>query len=211
MGPAGYIGFFLRTTDANLQVGIGLDDGVSGGSTGLEVSTSLSVIADGRWHLYEWNLADANQWSNFSGGNGAIGGPNAYIDSIFLYADPGAAGSAVSVMIDTVAYNPSGSLAALASNLPADFSGNHRVDAGDLVLWQSHFAASAIADADGDGASDGADFLQWQRHVGSVPALAAALVPEPHAVALAVSTLLAAVSRRQRSFCHSAAPLPNRP
>ena len=110
----GFVGFFLKTTEADLQVGIGLDDGVSGGTTGLEISSSLPVIADGRWHLYEWDVADAAQWNNFSGGNGAIGGPNAYIDSIFFHAGATTAGDTFTMFLDTVAYNPNGSLAGLA-------------------------------------------------------------------------------------------------
>jgi len=45
--------------------------------------------------------------------DGAIGGPNAYLDSIFLYADASTAGKTLTAFIDTVAYNPNGDLAAL--------------------------------------------------------------------------------------------------
>jgi hypothetical protein len=114
LAPYGFVGFFMKTTEADLQVFMGLDDGVSsGGTVGLERSTALSVIADGEWHLYEWNLADPNVWSNFSGGNGMIDGPNAYIDSIFFQSGASTAGEMFSVLIDTVAYNPNGSLAAI--------------------------------------------------------------------------------------------------
>jgi hypothetical protein len=116
MSPYGFVGFFMKTTEADLQVFIGLDDGASsGGAVGLERSTALSVIADGEWHLYEWNLADPNVWSNFSGGNGMIDGPNAYVDSIFFQSGASTAGETFSVLIDTVAYNPLGSLAVLAA------------------------------------------------------------------------------------------------
>jgi hypothetical protein len=112
MSKSGYVGFFLKTFDELLQVSIGIDDGNSL-SNGLERSSVMPVIADGKWHLYEWNLADANMWSNFANGNGEIGGPYAYIDSIFFFSTA-APGETVSVMLDTVAYNPAGSLAALA-------------------------------------------------------------------------------------------------
>jgi hypothetical protein len=114
MGPYGYVGFFMKTTETDLQVFIGLDDGASAGSVGLERSTAIPAIADGEWHLYEWNLADPSVWSNFSGGNGMIDGPNAYIDSIFFQSGASTANKTFSVLIDTVAYNPFGSLAVLA-------------------------------------------------------------------------------------------------
>ena len=114
LAPYGFVGFLMKTTEADLQVYMGLDDGASsGGTVGLERSMALPAIADGEWHLYEWNLADPNVWSNFSGGNGMIDGPNAYIDSIFFQSGASTAGTTFSVLIDTVAYNPNGSLAAL--------------------------------------------------------------------------------------------------
>jgi hypothetical protein len=114
MGDEGYVGYFLKTTEPDLLVSIGIDDGIAAGLTGMEVATSLPVIADGEWHLYEWNLADAALWNNFSGGNGAIDGPGAYIDSIMLYPGSSTANTTFDVFIDTVAYNPNGSLALLA-------------------------------------------------------------------------------------------------
>jgi len=186
IGPNGFVGFFLKTTDADLQVGIGIDDGVSGGSTGLETSNSLPVIADGQWHLYEWSLDDADQWSNFSGGNGTIGGPNAYVDSVFIHAGASTAGATLTMFLDTVAYNPFGSLAELVPNYPADFNGDGRVDGDDLTTWSEDFGAGANGDADQDGDVDGADFLQWQQQLGSgvSATVAATQVPEPHIVAL---------------------------
>jgi hypothetical protein len=91
---------------------IGLDDGAVT-TTSLERSTALSVIADGEWHLYEWDLADAGLWSNFSNGNGAIGGPNAFLDSIFFESGSSTLGHTFTLFLDTIAYNPNGSLASL--------------------------------------------------------------------------------------------------
>jgi hypothetical protein len=114
MGPMGWVGFFLRMEPGNdpLYAAILLDDGTST-STGLERSTFQQIIADGRWHLYQWNLADSSAWANFSGGNGVIGGPNAFIDSIYFSSAPATSGGtnwSGTVWIDTVAYNPSGTL-----------------------------------------------------------------------------------------------------
>jgi len=194
LGPQGFVGFFLKTTEAELQVAIGIDDGTSSGGTGLETSVATPAIADGQWHLYEWNLADADQWENFSNGNGAIGGPNAYVDSIFFHSGGSTAGETFTMFLDTVAYNPHGSLAILGNmpNFAADFDEDGDVDGDDLDEWREDFGMNADSDADNDGDSDGADFLVWQRQLGSVPAVpAGGAVPEPApAVMLLAAPLL---------------------
>jgi len=63
-----------------------------------------------------------------------------------------------------------------APNLAADFTGDGRVDGGDLAAWRSAFGPSALGDADEDNDSDGADFLLWQRQLNVTTA---APVPEP--------------------------------
>ncbi len=194
LGPNGYVGFFFKTTDADLQVGIGIDDGVSGGTTGLEISNSQPAIADGKWHLYEWNLDDDAQWSNFSAGNGTIDGPNAYIDSVFIHAGASTAGDTLIAYLDTVAYNPNGSLASLIPFYEADFDGDGYVDGLDLSAWRAAFGESPSGDADNDGDSDGADFLTWQRQLGAgeLATPSAGAVPEPHAAALAAMAVFGA-------------------
>lgn len=194
LGVRGFVGFFLKTTEADLQVSIGLDDGVAGIGTGLEESTRLPVIADGKWHLYEWNLADAAQWENFSGGNGVIGGPNAYIDSLFFYSGASTAGKTITMHLDTVAYNPNGSLASLAAAGPAgDFDLDGDVDGFDLAKWRQDFGVNTFSDADGDGDSDGADFLRWQRNVGA-SSPASAVVPEPASWSMAMFAVFVLVA-----------------
>ncbi len=63
----------------------------------------------------------------------------------------------------------------------ADFDRDTDVDADDLAVWESAFAATSTADADKDGDTDGSDFLVWQREAGSgaVSAPITTLVPEP--------------------------------
>ena len=114
LGTVGFVGFYLKTTAPGLRAAIGIDDGLRT-SNGLERSPQLDVIADGEWHLYEFDLGEDAPWFNFAGGNGRIDGPNAYIDSVLLYADGRTAGQTFDVFLDTVAYNPSGPLAGLAS------------------------------------------------------------------------------------------------
>jgi hypothetical protein len=190
LGLQGYVGFFLKTTEADLSVAIGIDDGFAGGETGLEVSDALQVIADGKWHLYEWNLADAGQWENLSGGNGVIGGPNAYIDSLFFYSGASTAGETFTMFLDTVAYNPHRSLASLAAmGESGDFDLDGRVNGLDLAKWQGDAGVNSFSDADGDGDSDGADFLTWQRQVGlAAPqsTIDVAAIPEPASLAVAM-------------------------
>jgi hypothetical protein len=114
LGPVGYVGYFLRVEPGSdpLWAAILIDDGTST-STGLERSSFLPIIADGEFHLYQWNLASAGSWENFSGGNGAIDGPNAFIDAIYLSSAAATSGGtnwSGSFWIDAVAYNPDGTL-----------------------------------------------------------------------------------------------------
>lgn len=117
VGPNGYIGFFLRLEPGNdpLYVSMLLDDGLLAGH-GTERAAFKPVIADGEWHLYEWALTDPNVWANFSNGNARIDGPNVFIDSIYFSSAPATSGGtnwSGTVWIDTVAYNPNGSLSYL--------------------------------------------------------------------------------------------------
>lgn len=195
MGPFGFVGFFMKTTQPDLQVFMGIDDGLSAGSVGMERSTALSVIADGQWHLYEWNLADPGVWSNFSGGNGMIDGPNAYIDSIFIQSGASTAGQTFSVLIDTVAYNPLGSLAELIEgpdpSLPGDFNGDGMVDGRDLLAWQRGDSPKPLSSS---------DLTDWQDHYGQTsPANFNTVVPEPASVALlAAGSIVVWVGGRRR-------------
>lgn len=113
IGPAGCVGFYLKSSDPGLQAAIAVDDGVPG-ATGLERSAAVDVIADGTWRLYQWNLADERQWSNFNAGNGRIDGPNVFVDSVLLTAGADTAGKTLRASLDTVAYNPAGTLDSLA-------------------------------------------------------------------------------------------------
>ena len=107
LGVTGFVGAWLKTSTPELQIAMGLDENLT---AALELSVAQEVIADGAWHLYQWNLADAAQWDSFSAGNGQIDGPVTTLDSIFISSlvDQNAV-----VWIDAVAYNPDGSLAAV--------------------------------------------------------------------------------------------------
>jgi hypothetical protein len=108
LGTSGFVGFWLKTTTAGLTTSVNLDENVT---ANIESGVARPVIADGQWHLYEWNLADASKWDPFNGtANGQIDGPVTTVDSIFISSliDQDAV-----VWIDGLAYNPNGSIAAL--------------------------------------------------------------------------------------------------
>lgn len=114
MGNGGFVGVFLRMDPGTdpLWVSILIDDGTTS-SNGLERGEFFQIVADGQWHLYQWDMSEDGNWTNFSNGNGAINGPNAFIDSLYFSsaaATSGGTNFSGSVWIDTVAYNPNGRL-----------------------------------------------------------------------------------------------------
>jgi uncharacterized lipoprotein YddW (UPF0748 family) len=190
----GYVGFWLKTETAGVEVRIAIDD-----ETGApDVGHWQSVIADGQWRLYQWNLDDANHWFTFAGdAAGLITASTVTIDSI-LFSGNGDA----EIFLDTVSHNPDGPLA--AAPLPGDFNADGSVDGDDLAVWKEHFGTATGAevgegDADGDGDVDGGDFLVWQQGVGgggSGAAEAVNAVPEPAGLGLlALGGAIVAVAR----------------
>ncbi|QDU72778.1 phosphodiester glycosidase family protein [Mucisphaera calidilacus] len=117
MGNTGYVGFFLKIDPSqhDLNVTITLHDGSTQLST-LKTALPIDVIADGQWHLYQWNLADDNLWSAGTGYDPNITGPNTFINAITLHSDTNWEGS---IHLDTVAYNPDGDLSSLIIPEPA--------------------------------------------------------------------------------------------
>lgn len=176
----GYIGFWLKTSDPGITVQIALDDP----SPAVDRGLAQNVIADGRWHLYEWDLSDDAQWEGWTSlADGTLGGSTVTIDSIQFSG----AGDAV-FYLDSVAHNPNGSL--LPD--PGDFDYDGDVDGDDLSAWEAGAGISAGAsmdsgDADGDGDVDGLDFLAWQQEfTGPLPQTVPepVVVPEPGSVGL---------------------------
>lgn len=188
----GFVGFWLKTDDPGVTVYLALDDP----SPAIDRGIGKEVIADGRWHLYEWNLDDDSQWLAWAGGaNGTIDGPTVTIDSIQFAG----AGNAL-LFLDGVAHNPDGSL--LADLGDFDYDGD--VDADDYSIWQSSYGMDSGAsfdqgDADGDGDVDGSDLLAWQStfHLASIlPASSA--VPEPNSLLLACAIAVSLSLRAAR-------------
>ena len=173
LDATGYVGFWLKTSDPGISVQIAVDDPDTA-----DRGVAQSVIADGEWHLYEWDFDDDSQWEAWVNEEGIITGPTVTIDSI-QFSGSGDA----TFFLDTISHNPLGSL----GPIPGDFDGDGDVDADDLTQWEGDFGINGDSDADGDGDSDGGDFLAWQRNYDS-PAteVLAAAVPEPASAVLLI-------------------------
>lgn len=120
MGNGGYLGVFLRMDPGSgpLYASVLLDDG-SASSTGTELGEFFPIVADGAFHLYQWNLNEDGHWTSFSNGNGTIDGPNLFLDALYFSSAPTTSGGANftgTIWIDTVAYNPDGPID--LTNLP---------------------------------------------------------------------------------------------
>jgi hypothetical protein len=66
---AGWVGVWLRTESAGVDVALVLND-----LGGTERSSLLPVVGDGAWRLYQWNLDDATHWDGLDAANGALDG-----------------------------------------------------------------------------------------------------------------------------------------
>jgi hypothetical protein len=109
LDTTGFVGYWLQTTNPNLRAGIMVDDGAA-----LERSTRTPIIADGQWHLYQWDFDDANQWDGFAGTapNGVIDAATATIDSLYFDAVLAGDGSDqdATFYVDAVSHNPEGEI-----------------------------------------------------------------------------------------------------
>lgn len=117
-GTDGWIGFYLKTTATGWETSINLD-GAGGAIADMDGSSSVPIIADGQWHLYEWDLDSLTAWGAVPGIGGGHGGFLAdgshTIDSIWFRDQDGTLGPQATIFLDFVALNPNGSIANLLS------------------------------------------------------------------------------------------------
>jgi hypothetical protein len=104
----GFIGMYARTTVSGWTIQLALD----GPLPDLQGGVPKTVIGDGAWHLYEWNLDQASDWGAVAGiaGNSTFEEGSQTIDSIVLRRNAGAATTST-VDIDFVAKSDSGTVA----------------------------------------------------------------------------------------------------
>jgi len=112
----GRIGFWLKTATASpsAELGIAVDDGAT-----LLRSPRLSVINDGEWHFYEWDLEET-EWKVFTTGvDTVVIGPTVTLDAVMFYAPNGS--SAWTSFVDEVGYAPTTAVGKEAVSVPAEF------------------------------------------------------------------------------------------
>jgi hypothetical protein len=202
LAPTGYVGFWVKTYDAGAgTIQISVDDPVAAGATAIEKGEPIQIIADNQWHLYQWNLADADDWTSFNlGSDGVIDAVNGFvtIDSIWITG----VGSA-QIYLDTVSHNPNGMLAAL---IPGDYDRDGLVNAEDYTVWRAAFGDVVLpgsgADGNSDGVVDQGDYLIFRKQM-SVQAEAgtgaqSASAPEPGSICLIAMALVAGFASRRR-------------
>jgi hypothetical protein len=122
-GTDGYIGFFLRVftnsdPSQTMTTQLVLDSGAAGGGANSDAGVARTILADGEWHYYEWNLDSPADWTPWrdAAGNVILGSDGIIpttgqvtIDSIILRG-----GNAnVEFFLDGVMRNANGSLAAM--------------------------------------------------------------------------------------------------
>lgn len=162
--PTGSVGFWLKTDDATAGlIQIAIDDPVPGFNS-IEKGTAIQIIADNQWHLYQWDLEDADDWVAFNGGsNGEIDAVNGTItiDSVWITGSDN-----VQLYLDTVSHNPNGQLAAY---IPGDYDRNGIVEAADYDNWRAGYGSSVPpgtgADGTGDGVVDMGDYILWRKRM----------------------------------------------
>jgi hypothetical protein len=88
-------------------VSILIDENMAVSPPDMEQGRPLDLIADGQWHLYQWDLAEPEHWTTFQDvpGNGRIDGPVTTIDAIYITSETS---QDAEIYLDTVYYRPDG-------------------------------------------------------------------------------------------------------
>lgn len=125
-GIDGFIGFYLRALPSaeGWEVSINLDG--AGGVIGeMDGSLPVPVIADGQYHLYEWDLDLDGSWGTIPGIGGSsrsLPGDGIHtVDSLYFREVDGAQGPTAEFFVDFVAKSDQGSIALLVPE-PSSFA-----------------------------------------------------------------------------------------
>lgn len=123
----GFVGFWAKTNTAGCEIAITLDDTYN---VTADRGIFKSMIADGQWHLYEWNLENAVDWQAWANGDGIINSRDFTIDSFQIRnnADTNAA-----IYFDEIAHSSRMSLTYLFAT-KGDFEPDGDVDFSDFAL-----------------------------------------------------------------------------
>ena len=131
-GTDGFIGYYAKTSTTGISFAMYLDDS-TGATAGTVGALPKAAIADGQWHLYEWDLDNAAQWGVISGsgiaGAAVVSNDSHTIDSLWIQGIT----SGATVDYDFVAKSDSGTIANLVPEptmmsllLPAALAGFSR-------------------------------------------------------------------------------------
>ena len=107
-----YVGYWLKTTTPNLMASIILDD-----VPDHEIAAYLPIPNDGEWHLFQWEVALADNWTGFAGETapGEINNSTFTIDGLVVAAllDNTISDQDAVFYIDDVSFNPTGPIQAV--------------------------------------------------------------------------------------------------
>jgi hypothetical protein len=216
----GWIGVAVKTLDPGWTVQLWME--VSPNSVDPAYNNNggvpKDVIADGEWHMYQWDLEDTtggpDGWGSVSGiiaGSTFVADDFHTIDSIiFRQTDFSQVPIVDGVRKSTLWMDYVVKSATDPITLPtppagnADFNNDNIVDGADFLIWQKGLgltgqSGKGTGDANGDGNVDAADLVLWQSKYGGAPSVgAASAVPEPASLALTAIALLAAAGLKRR-------------
>ena len=112
----GWIGCYVKTTNSGWNLQLWLESASNNGSV------PKDIIADGEWHLYEWDLdntaGDADGWGNIAGiisGSATVADGSHTLDSM-IFRHPAVADKTNVIFVDFYAKSDSGSVSNLLSD-----------------------------------------------------------------------------------------------
>ncbi len=179
---AGWVGLWLRTDTPALGARLAVED-----IDGIEISNQRTLTADGQWHLYQWDLDDADQWYSYSG-SGALEGLMVDLLSVLIY---GPNNVDTVVYVDNLKTNVSGPI---TRPIPGDANEDGVVDEADAKAlasnWGEDNATWPMGDLNEDGIIDVADAAVLAANWGTGTSEANSAVPEPSALTMLLAVVL---------------------